>query len=477
MVGTRERRHLISLPADDSGVRTHERLYRQIRSLILAGALPSGSGLASSRTLAKHLGISRNSVVAAFDRLRADGWLAARKSSGVYVTYSGGTMPLKAAGRFADSEPRPFCLDARTLDVFPIQLWNRLQSRRWKAISNSSLQIGEPQGWAPLREAISAHAALTRGIDCSPDEVMVTTTVPSAIDLAVRALGLAGSEAWVEDPGYLAAKRALQNNAVRLAPVRVDTAGLDVEYGKRMAPRAKIAVVTPACQFPTNVTMSPARREQLANWAQADQAWIIEDDYDWQSGSASALPRPIASKCRTNVIYVNSFNPMLFPALRIAYIICPAALVDRFAAVRFGLDQHSNVPNQMVMADFIEDGHLDQHLRRLRQAYAERRSALILAIEREFPDKMSPSRQSMGTQVVATLHNLRERSVIARCAASGIRLEGMQKFRLVETELEQVVFGYAGFTPDAIAAAVSRMAAAIENDACGALRTHRDSRT
>jgi len=456
---------LIDLPSDDSGMSAHERLYRRIRSLVLSGALPSGSSLASSRALAKHLGISRNSVLTAFDRLIADGWLTSRKSSGIYVAYSGGTAPRKCTDLCVEEEPKPFCLESRALDVFPAQLWNRLQSRRWKAISSANLQLGDAQGWTRLREAISAHAALTRGIDCSPDEVMVTTTVPAGIDLAVRALGLAGTKAWVEEPGYLAAKRALQNNAVRLAPVRVDSAGLDVDHGKRVAPDASIAVVMSACHFPTNVAMSAARREQLLDWAQCNQAWIFEDDYDWQSGTTSASPRPIASTRRANVIYLNSFNPMLFPALRIAYMICPAALVDRFAAVRLGLDQHSNVPNQMVMTDFIEGGHLDQHLRRLRDVYAERRSALIRALERELPDRMSPRRQPAGTQVVTTLHNLRERPLVACCAASGVRLAGMRDFRLAETGCEEIVFGFAGFSPTAIADAVRKLATAIENDA------------
>ncbi|HLY07168.1 MAG TPA: PLP-dependent aminotransferase family protein [Rhizomicrobium sp.] len=443
----------------------HERLYRRIRSLVLNGALPNGSSLASSRTLAKHLGMSRNSVLTAFDRLIADGWLTARKSSGVYVTYAGGAKPRKHAELFPSEEPKPFCLEARALDVFPARVWSTLQSRRWKAISSANLHMGDAQGWTPLREAIAAHAALTRGIDCTPDEVMVTTTVPAGIDLAVRALGLTGAEAWVEEPGYLAAKRALQNNAVRLAPVRVDSTGLDVGHGKRVAPDAKIAAVMPACHFPTNVAMSAARRTELLEWARFNKAWIFEDDYDWQSITATTSPKPIASKCRANVIYLNSFNPMLFPALRIAYMICPAALVDRFAAVRFGLDQHSNVPNQMVMTDFIEGGHLDQHLRRLREVYAERRATLLRALESELPERMSAQRQPAGTQVVATLRNLLERPLLARCSASGVRLAGLREFRLVETGCEEIVFGFAGFSPTVIAAAVRKMSAAIEGDA------------
>src|SRR5215469_5518078 len=152
-------RHLIDLPGDDQAVSAHERLYRRIRSLILTGTLPSGSSIASSRALAKHLGISRNSVLAAFDRLIADGWLTARKSSGVYVNYSGGTQPRRRADLESETGARPFSLETRALDVFPTQLWNRLQSRRWKSISSTNLQLGDAQGWAPLREAISAHAA------------------------------------------------------------------------------------------------------------------------------------------------------------------------------------------------------------------------------------------------------------------------------------------------------------------------------
>lgn len=455
---------LIRLSDENLDKPLHERIYRQLRALILSGTVPQGSRFASSRLLAQHVGVSRNTILTAIGRLVADGLLEARICSGVFVSYSGPQTCKAAVVSRVPSEATPFEWGARALDLFPTQLWRRLQSRRWKSMSGAALQPGDALGWPPLREAIAAHAASTRGLESLPENVLITTSQPAAVDLAVRALGLSGSDALVEDPGYHGTRQSLENSGVRLIPVPVDASGLEVEYAVRAAPNAKLAVVTPACQFPTCVTMTKERRGQLLRWAELHDAWIIEYDYDWHSDSLKNVPRPLAAIDKSRTIYVNSFNPTLFPALRIAYAVCPAGLLDSFAAVRIGLDGHSNVPNQIVLTDFINGGHLDEHLRRLSAAYPERRAALIGAIERELAVYASPEKRLAGTQAVVTLREHTQDRFIALCKANGVTIDGMNKFRLISSDTEQVVLHFSGFSPSVIVTAVETMRRAIQTD-------------
>jgi GntR family transcriptional regulator/MocR family aminotransferase len=445
---------LVSLTNEDGELPVHERLYRRIRLLIQSGAIPRGGRLASSRSLARHLGISRNSVLAAVDRLVADGWLESRPGSGVFVSYAGALVG-GTAGIPRRSCGKPLALGTRPLDLFPAKLWKQLQSRRWDSIPRQALQLGDALGWPPLREAIATHVALFRGLKCNPNEVIVTTSVPAAIDLAVRALELTGADVWVEDPSYHASKRALQNCGVRMIPIPTDAEGLDVGFAEREAPNARAALVTPACQFPTCVSMSNQRRKTLSRWASDKKAWILEDDYDWQSSDQKRLPAPLAASNASRTIYIDSFNSTLFPALRIAYMICPLDVIDRFAAVRLGLDEHSNVPNQLILTDFIEGGHLDHHIKRLAAAYPERREALLECLERELCDVLTVHRRTIGTHVVASLHTQRESEFVSACAAEGVAMEAMGFYRIRSVTQQEILFGYAGFSPKEIQDAVA----------------------
>lgn len=253
----------------DDAVPLHEQLYRRVRSLILSGELRHGARLASSRSLASALGMSRNSVLTALDRLVADGLLDARKGSGVYVTYSGTHGPAREGTAFPTGNmlTSPFALGVPPIDIFPARLWRRLQSRRWQDIPSSALHEGDAAGWLGLREAIAAHAAMTRGLTCSSSQIFVTSGIAAGVDLAVRSLGLTDQSVWMEEPGYSAATRSLQYGGIQLVPVPVDKFGLNVEVGRQLAPHAKAVFVTPACQFPTSVTMSLTRRRALLDWA------------------------------------------------------------------------------------------------------------------------------------------------------------------------------------------------------------------
>jgi len=452
---------LICLTDEDADLPIHEKLYKRVRTLIVSGAVGKGARFASSRALALHLGISRNSVVKAIDRLIADGWLEARRGSGVYVRYA--SQKPSASRRTADFgvRSRPFALGAKPLDLFPYAIWNRLQSRRWKYVAEFEPAKSQPLGLPALREAIAAHCALMRGFDYEPEQVIITTSVPVAIDLAARALGISDCKAWIEDPGYHGATSALRRRNIELVPVPVDTSGINVAEGIRKAPDAKFAYVTPTCQFPTCAVLSPARRRALIGWAQASGSWILEDDYDWQSCPQAERSPPLALEDRTNTIYINSLNPLLFPALQIAYLICPPALVDRFAAAGSALEEPSNILHQIVLADFIDAGYLGDHVARLASAYVERRATLIAALLRELPGIVEPQILDRGTLVPIELCAHDEKSFTDCCAADNIAVNGLMEHSFFNQARNTVLLGYSAFPLPIIDKGVRAMARAI----------------
>jgi GntR family transcriptional regulator/MocR family aminotransferase len=451
--------------AEEGGAPIHEQLYQRVRELIISGALQHGARLAPSRSLAASLGVSRNSVLTALDRLTADGFLEARKGSGVYIAYRGAhSAPQSVPGaEYSPKEPLPFALGVPPTDIFPARLWERLQARIWKRLSPLTLHEDDAVGWLGLRQAIATHVAMTRGLQCSPAQVVVVSCIAAGLDLAVRSLDLVGKSVWMEDPGYNAAASALQYAGVRVVPVGVDQFGIDVEAGRRAASNAKGVFVTPACQFPNNVAMSKSRRSELLAWAEEFDGWILEDDFGAQSADPAHRPPALAATPGSRVIYFNTFNQVLFPALRVAYLILPAALVTRFAAVQKGLSGSANIPNQMVLADFIAQGHLDAHIKQLLSARELRRAALVHALEARLSEHLSFGDARSGYHIVCSPKRVTIEQVLAGCRMQNLVVEPLAKYILGANRSQQLLLGYLGFTPTAIADAAERLCAVLDS--------------
>jgi GntR family transcriptional regulator/MocR family aminotransferase len=290
-----------------SSVPLYRQLYDALRDAILSGRLRPGSRLPSTRALADDLGASRNTVLAAFGQLLAEGYLEGRVGAGTTVARTlpetllparpevegtkqpsrrprlsrRGAQLLGMRGGVANAAitAQPFRPGLPGLDAFPFDLWTRLVARRWRRVPRQLLDYGDPAGYAPLREAIAAYLGEARAVRCEPSQVIVVTGAQQAVDLAARVLLDPGDTAWVEDPGYQGARGALIAAGIRLAPVPVDGEGLDVQRGARSAHGARLVYVTPSHQYPLGVTMSLNRRLALLEWASASGAWILEDDY------------------------------------------------------------------------------------------------------------------------------------------------------------------------------------------------------
>lgn len=456
-------------------------LYRRVRAAILDGGLAPGARLPSTRAVAAQLGLSRATAEEAFQQLAAEGFVERRVGDGTYVSSA---LPPRASSRRAPAQGvalsgrgarlvgvpvhadvlrvRAFRGGQPDVDAFPLRTWRRLLSHRLGRRGARLLDYGAPEGFRPLREAVAAHAAASRGVRCTPDQVIVLTSSQQAYDLAARLLLDAGDEAWVEDPGYQGAVGALHGAGARVVPVPVDAAGLDVAAGRAAAPRARLAVVTASHQYPLGVTLSLERRLALLDWAAEAAAMVLEDDYDSEfqyRGHPIAAVQGLDRAGR--VLYVGTFTKVLYPSLRLAYAIVPDALVDAFTRARRLVDGHPPVLLQAVTADFIEGGHLAAHLRAMRALYRERRAVLVEALSAECGGAGQLGPADAGLHVALHLTRLRDEDVRRRALERGADVATLSAQALRPGSVNGLVLGDAALQPAAIRAGVRALAAAL----------------
>jgi GntR family transcriptional regulator/MocR family aminotransferase len=481
-----------------SGVPLHRQLYEGLREAILAGRIRPGGRLPSTRALAEDLGASRNTVLAAFGQLLAEGYVEGRVGAGTTVAptlpetllrarpEAGGVRrpgrrprlsrrgaalvgARAALGRGA-GPARPFRPGLPGLEFFPFELWTRLVARRWRRVPRQLLDYGDPAGYAPLREAIAGYLREARAVRCEAAQVIVVTGAQQAVDLAARVLLDPGDTAWVEDPGYPGARGALVAAGIRPAPVPVDADGLAVRRGARVAPGARLVYVTPSHQYPLGLTMTLPRRLALLEWAARSGAWILEDDYDSEYRYAG---RPLAALQGLDpagrVIYAGTFSKVLFPSLRLGYLVVPADLVDAFVAARALADRHSPSVTQAALADFIDGGHFARHIRRTRALYAERQAALVQAVGRTLDGELEVTPAHAGMHLVGWLpRGVDDRRASRAALAHEVDAPPLSGFRARPArggERGGLMLGYAAYTPREIDDACLRLA--------GALRTVR----
>jgi GntR family transcriptional regulator / MocR family aminotransferase len=466
-VSARPASGLMALSERSPGATLTDRLFQAMRRLIAEEVWRPGERIPGSRILARDAKVSRTTVLATLEMLVAEGLLETRGASGTFVAVSRG----KPAGKSVTSEqashpaPRstPFMVGVPGLDLFPLHVWRRLQTRRWSTMPLAGLDDGDEAGLFELREAIATHIDASRGIKCGAHQILIMSSAQAAIHLAMLVLAERGAQVWTEEPGYFGLHSAMRAAGAKPVPVPVDDEGIVVEEALRLAPAANLAVVTPACQFPLGMPMSLDRRRQLLTWARTKSAWIIEDDYDSEFPSSKTVLRPLAaSSGPARVVYVNTFSKTIFPALRLAYLIAPEELVDRFIAARRGVDRAATVPNQMVLADFLNTGQFARHLRRCREAYRERRAAMVEGIEREFGGALSAPGNMPGLHVCATYEGRAADADLAELARqNGIVLEPLKRFFTGPQTQRGLLLGYAGFTPAIIRKELRTLARAL----------------
>ncbi|MGH9476456.1 MAG: PLP-dependent aminotransferase family protein [Terriglobales bacterium] len=474
----------------------HRQLYTWFQRAIANGTLRPGQSVPSSRALAAELAISRAPVLCAYEQLMAEGYLEPVRGAGTRVVRS---IPGDDARQLGDARSQPdrreggsgkrgprrvasfarqargdevqpwlrlrgaFRMHSAALAEFPVGVWSQLLARHARHATPSSLDYGDSMGMPALREALAAYLGVARAVRCRGAQVIVTSGSQQALALAARALLEPGDHIWMEEPGYPGAHQAFRAAGLRMAPVPVDGEGLVVEEGRHRCPQARAVYLTPSHQYPLGMVMSATRRLQLLQWASRTGAWVLEDDYDSEFRYGTT---PIAAlqglDADQRVIYIGTFSKVLFPSLRIGYMVLPPDLAARFAAVRDAADICPAFLHQAVAADFLREGHFGHHVRRMRLHYQGLRDCLDHELARQLPGRLEPVGARAGMHLAVLLPpGTSDRAISATALARGLSLLPLSFCRLRPGARPGLVLGYGSLSAGQIRDGVRELAACL----------------
>lgn len=435
-------------------------LYRALRELIETRRLGPGSRLPPTRDLGARLGLARGAVVAAYEMLAADGFTEARVGAGTFVAASVPALvplPPAAAEEPPPERPLPGALGVTFADPRTLHLFRTLVARHLARPDPRLFTYGDPRGDRELRAAIADYLGTARGVRCTPERIVLTAGTQQGLDLVLRAVLAPGDPVWMEDPGYAMARAAFIGAGMRLCGVPVDEEGLDVAAGIAREPAARAVYVTPSHQFPLGVAMTMRRRLALVDWAAGSGAWILEDDYDSEFRHAGApLTALQGIDAADRVIYLGTFSKILFPGLRVGYLVLPPALVAPVTELRARTDRFPSPLLEPALAEFLAAGHLSAHLRRVRRSALAARDALVAALGRAGLAVRPPDQ---GLHLIAGLPDgVSDTAVIAAVRAAGLGARALSPLYLEAPARHGLVVGFSGFAPDALYAAALGLA-------------------
>ena len=468
-----------------SGKALHRQIYETLRSAIVQGNLRPRQRIPSSRTLATELGVSRFPVLNAYAQLLSEGYLESRVGAGTAVCGAlpeqfTTSLPPHRTGAGPKRPPRPaltsqpatsvrpawlrgwgaFGVGQVAVEEFPAQIWAKLVTRHARQADVKALHYGDRMGSKRLRETLADYLRASRSLRCDAGQIMIVNGSQQALSIAARVLLGPGAEVWFEEPGYPFARDAFLPTGCRIVPIPVDHEGLDVAFATRKHGGARVASVTPSHQFPLGVTMSAARRLRLLQWAHEAGAWIIEDDYDSEFRYGGA---PVASMqgldANSRVIYIGTFSKVLFPGLRMGYVVLPHALIESFSATRWAADLGPPTFFQEVVADFIEEGHFARHIRRMRMVYRERRTVLVESIRKEIGSRVEILGSDAGMHLTVTLSDqLRDIEIAERAARQNLWVWPLSTAYFGKRSRSGFILGFGSVAASEIPRAVQRLA-------------------
>jgi GntR family transcriptional regulator/MocR family aminotransferase len=485
----------------------HRQLYDEIRRSILSGRLARGQRVPSTRSLSESLGISRATVTLSYETLLSEGYLEALTGSGTYVcrrlpeemlraknpagkakvtspkgpskatnykklSKYGGHLRDKPWFSYGGDEPEiQFSFGRPAYDQFPIREWQQLYNIHLKQFKLSDLDCpSNAAGYRPLREAIANYLSRARAVTCSADQIIIVNGSQQAIDIVTRVIVDRGDSVGIEEPGYIGARKAFEVQGAQLIPLRVDKEGLVVSNLHSMA-NLKLVYVTPSHQFPTGVVLSLARRLELLNWAEKTGTFVIEDDYDSEYRyKGRPIPALAGLEHHDTVIYIGTFSKVLFPSLRLGYLVVPPALVDVFTRAKWLSDRHTPLLEQQVLTDFINQGHLERHIRRMRNLYEEKRKGVVTALQAAFGNTISILGDNAGINVLVRIESENsDEEVVARAKALGVGIVSTKNFYVNEGTKGEFLLNYGSLSEEALHMGIERLKRAISAETVSGL--------
>lgn len=446
-----------------------EQLHARIRQAILAGTLKAGTRLPSSRAFAKQQGVSRNTVLATYDQLIAEGYLETRRGSGTFVVHALPDDFIKAPTekkRAPDTtapNPHKIRTGLPAVDAFPMDLWARINSRVWRHADRDLLRQSDPMGYLPLRRAIAAYLASSRSVQADADQIIIVSGLQQGMKLLADSLMTPEDTIILEDPGYDGLLRTAQACDTNVTFTPIDEQGACVPGTER---NGSLLVVCPSHQYPLGTTMPTARRLELIKWARSTNSYILEDDYDSEFRYAG---RPLNSlqgiSAGTHVIYGGSFSKATFPSLRMGYLVLPRHLIDQVRQKREATDSFPSIMPQLALTEFIEGGHFARHIRRLRKIHAARQAHFIQCFNEKLAPYFTIHPSSAGLDLVAW-PSAKLAASTARCDTiwatlaekAGLAALPISQAYRYETPQNALLLGFANFSRSEISAKTEKMA-------------------
>ena len=493
MTKTKDISPFIMLDDANSSLPLYLQIYEKIREEILIGELSSGVKLPATRMLATNLGVSRITVTNAYEQLFAEGYLEGKTGSGTFVASElpedflqtshfqqsktkqnklhskiklseFGENLKRVSEKNADSQFTSSCVPFQrglpAINDFPIETWIKIERKIQKNLPKDVLGYGNAAGYKKLRESVALHLESARGVKCSPEQIIITNGVQQGIDLITRILINKKDKVWMENPCYLGARNRFVAQGMSLEYLPIDGEGLDFVEARKRKEKPKLIYVTPSHQFPLGITMSLNRRLNLLEFAEENNAWIIEDDYNSEYRFSG---RPIASlqglDRAGSVIYLGTFSKTIFPALRLGCIVVPEELIETFTKAKALTDRHSPIFEQMVLAEFIDENHYVRHIRRMRKLYAERREIMIDALNQNIGKQITIQPSSAGLHLTIWLdEKLADTEISQKLLDKGIYSEALSNFVFGQELPPAVILGYAAFDKKQIKKGIQELA-------------------
>lgn len=441
----------------------YRQIYWRVRTAIGEGVLSPGERVPAARALAKELGLARGTVDSAYALLTAEGYLQARGQAGTVVSAGVASQVLKASQQVRAAYERPsvrdrppllpFQMAVPALDAFPRKIWAQIGARCVRATRLQDMAHPTVYGLESLRTAIAGYLHMSRGIDCTSAQVFVTAGYRNTLTLIAQALLTPGDKVFVEDPGYLPTRQLLGHLGMQPVPIAVDGDGLIVAQVVSAPLMARAAVVTPAHQSPLCVSLSLPRRLALLDWAREHDAWIVEDDYDGEYRYVSRpLPALKSLDRHARVLYAGTFSKVLFPGIRIGYLVVPAALVERFEQVGQLFLGHCPELTQAIVATFLTEGHFARHILRMRKLYAERREATARGLQSVLGEQIRIDAQPGGMHLILRFTGDQSDIALAeRLRQAGIYAEALSEWSIASTRAQGLLLGFANIESQAAA--------------------------